>query len=74
MEVRIGIAQSPRDLSFESALSPKELTAKVEQALEAGQGVLKFEDEKGKTIIVPTAAIAYVEIGSEKSRSVGFIA
>jgi hypothetical protein len=46
----------------------------IQQAIESAAPVLKLEDEKGKTILVPTASIAYVEIGAEKARSVGFIA
>lgn len=74
MEIRIGISQSSRDLSFESKLGSSELTALIQQAIESAAPVLKFEDEKGKTILVPTASITYVEIGAEKARSVGFIA
>jgi hypothetical protein len=74
MEIRIGISQSSRDLSFESKLSSSEITALIQQAIESATPVLKLEDEKGKTILVPTASIAYVEIGAEKARSVGFIA
>ena len=74
MEIRIGISQSARDLSFESKMSSKELTTLVQQAIETKAAVLTLEDEKGKTILVPTSAITYVEIGAEKARSVGFIA
>ena len=36
--------------------------------------VLRLRDEKGKIYIVPTATIAFVEVGSEESRRVGFVA
>ncbi|NBU23772.1 MAG: DUF3107 domain-containing protein [Actinobacteria bacterium] len=74
MEVRIGISQSARDLSFESKLSAAELTKLVSSAIESGQPLLSLQDEKGKTILVPTAQISFVEIGAEKARPVGFIA
>lgn len=74
MEIRIGISQSARDLSFESKLSSKELTDLIQKAIETKASLLTLEDEKGKTILVPTSSITYVEIGAEKARSVGFIA
>jgi hypothetical protein len=36
--------------------------------------VLKLSDDKGTVYVVPAAALAYVEIGSEESRRVGFVA
>ena len=74
MEVRIGITQSPRDLSFESKQSAAELTASIARAVESGQPLISLQDEKGKTILIPTSQIAFVEIGAEKARPVGFIA
>lgn len=72
MEVRIGIKENGRDLTFESDQDAKSLAALVEEAL--GSSVLKVTDSKGKLIMVPSASIAYVEIGAEEGRRVGFIA
>jgi hypothetical protein len=74
MDIRIGIRESSRELSFESAQSASEVEAQVSAALEASAKVLKLTDSKGKLYLVPTATIAYVEIGVEESRRVGFIA
>lgn len=74
MDIRIGIRESSRELSFESAQSASEVEAQVSAALEASVKVLKLTDSKGKLYLVPTASIAYVEIGVEESRRVGFIA
>jgi hypothetical protein len=73
MEVRIGITQSARDLSFESSLSNQELTKLIGDAITSGAPLINLTDEKGRTILVPTAAISFVEIGTEKSRAVGFL-
>ena len=35
-------------------------------------GVLTLKDEHGRTIIVPTERIAYIEVRPEPTRSVGF--
>jgi hypothetical protein len=45
----------------------------VAQALEQGTPSLVLQDAKGKRVIIPTAGIAYVEIGAEESRRVGFV-
>ena len=46
----------------------------VAAALDADAKYLSLTDDKGKRYIVPTAALAYVEVGSEESRRVGFVA
>ena len=74
MDIKIGIRQSSREISFESAQSAAEVEAQVAQALEAGAKVLKLVDNKGRLFVVPTDALAYVEIGEEETRRVGFIA
>ena len=74
MEVRIGIRDNAGSLSFESSLSPKDLTATISQAIKSGEPLVELSDDKGKTILVPTNSIAFVEIGAEQGRRVGFIA
>lgn len=74
MEIRIGIANTARELSFESGESADAVTTAVSTALESGQTAVTFTDVKGNTFIVPTAGIAFVEVGTEESRRVGFVA
>jgi prefoldin subunit 5 len=74
MEVRIGIKDNARDLSFDSALSSTEINDLVQKAFESGQSLVTMSDDKGKTMLIPVASIAYVEIGVEETRRVGFIA
>lgn len=74
MDIRIGIRESSRELSFESAQSASEVEAQVATAIDTSAKVLKLADSKGKLYLVPTESIAYVEIGVEESRRVGFIA
>jgi hypothetical protein len=42
--------------------------------LNAGDKIVTFADNKGRKFVVPTASIAYLEIGVEEARRVGFIA
>lgn len=72
MDIRIGIKDTAREISFESSQSASDVEGAVVEAL-AGT-VLTLDDSKGKRYLVPSAQIAYVEIGSETSRRVGFVA
>ncbi|WP_440711241.1 DUF3107 domain-containing protein [Herbiconiux sp. YIM B11900] len=73
MDIRIGIANSPRELNFESSQSPAEIEAIVAAALSDGGTHVSLNDDKGKLYVVPVASLSYVEIGSEESRRVGFV-
>ncbi|MEN9731384.1 MAG: hypothetical protein RL488_694 [Actinomycetota bacterium] len=74
MDIRIGIQNSPRELSFESNQSAAEIESLVSQAIDNGAKILKLKDNKGRLFLVPVASIGYVECGAEESRRVGFIA
>lgn len=70
VEVKVGIQNVMRELLVETDESAAEVTAKIEAAL-AG-GTLSLTDNKGRTVVVPAGALAYVEIGVEEHRRVGF--
>ena len=72
MEVKIGVTDSPRELSFNSAQTPIEVEKLVTDALGSDSGVLSLTDEKGRRFLVQTTRIAYVEIGAADVRRVGF--
>ncbi|MFM6963480.1 MAG: DUF3107 domain-containing protein [Micrococcales bacterium] len=74
MEVRIGIRETARELTFESAQAASEIEQAVASALTGSTKVLTLSDNKGRKFVVPTDSLAYVEIGAEESRRVGFIA
>jgi Protein of unknown function (DUF3107) len=72
VEVKIGIAESPRELVFSSAQTPGEVEELVTAALGEGSGLLSLTDDKGRRFLVHTTKIAYVEIGAADGRRVGF--
>ena len=74
MDIRIGIANSPREISFESSQTSNEVEKIVADALESGSTFVKLSDNKDKIYIVPVASLAYIEVGSETSQRVGFVA
>jgi hypothetical protein len=75
VDVRIGVTQAPRELNIELAddADRSDLKARVEAALAGASDVLWFTDKRGKDVGVPSAKIAYVELGSPDSdRRIGF--
>jgi hypothetical protein len=74
VEIRIGIANTPRELSFESDESADAVRKTVTDALESGASHLSFTDTKGNSYVVPTAGVTFVEVGTDQSRRVGFVA
>lgn len=72
MEVKIGVADSPRELVVSSGDSPDAVEALVTDALGGKQNLLSLVDDKGRRYVIPSAKIAYVEIGPADSRRVGF--
>lgn len=74
VDVRIGIQNSPRELNFETSQSADEVEQAVAAALSGDAVLLQLADVKGARYVVPASALAYVEIGSEEARRVGFVA
>ncbi|CRK61759.1 putative ATP-binding protein [Alloactinosynnema sp. L-07] len=72
MEVKVGVADTVRELVLMSAQSPDEVEAQVAAALKDSTGTLVLLDDKGKRFVIPSARIAYVEIGGADARKVGF--
>lgn len=72
VEVKIGVTDSPRELSFNSAQTPTEVEKEINDALAEDSGVLALTDEKGRRFLVQANKIAYVEIGAADVRRVGF--
>ncbi|KRA23768.1 ATP-binding protein [Microbacterium sp. Root61] len=74
MEIRIGIANTGRELSFETNDPSDDVKKSVAAALDAAATHVSFTDNKGNAYIVPTAGLAYIEFGTEESRRIGFVA
>ncbi|GAA2492673.1 DUF3107 domain-containing protein [Terrabacter carboxydivorans] len=70
MEVRIGVQNVAREITFETTQSSDEIHAAVKAAL--GSDVLELVDDKGGRVIVPSVSIGYVTTGAERKSGVGF--
>ena len=75
MDVRIGVTYTPKEIEIELGddADRDQLRKDIEGALANGEGVLWLTDKRGRTVAVPSAKVAYVEIGSPSDeRKVGF--
>ncbi len=71
VEVRIGISDSPRELTIDLSNSADEIEATVARALHEGSHV-SFTDERGRRLIVPAAKVGFIEVSARSERKVGF--
>ncbi len=72
MEVKIGVQHAPREIVFESNERPEDVEAAVSKALKSNDGLLSLADEKGRRVLIPAGRLAYVELGPQSERRVGF--
>lgn len=71
MEVKIGVQNAARELVVDSGETQEQIQQAIAQAV-SSEGVLTLSDTKGRTVVVPAAKLAYVEIGSSSVGAVGF--
>ena len=71
MEIKIGIQNVAREVTVDTDESAAEIEKRLATAIGDG-GVPAIADSKGRKVIVPAAAIAYLDLGQEKARPVGF--
>ena len=74
MDVRIGVTQAPREVTLEIPDDERDSArAAIEAALSGAVETLWLQDKRGKTVAIPSAKIAYIEMGSpDGDRRVGF--
>ena len=72
MEVKIGVQNAAREIVLESAQTADEVESAVAAALSGSEKLLKLSDEHGRKVLVPAERLAYVEIGEQAPRKVGF--
>ncbi|MEY2698470.1 MAG: hypothetical protein RL720_426 [Actinomycetota bacterium] len=73
MEIRIGMINTSREIGLETSQSAEQIETLVTQALTGSSPVLKLTDDKGKVYLVATGNIAFVEVGSDQNRRIGFV-
>ena len=71
MEVKIGVQHVARELTIDATLDAKGVEEAVSTALEKG-AVLELSDAKGRKLVVPGDKLAYVDISTSTTGTVGF--
>ena len=71
MEIKIGIQHVVRELTVETEETAAIIEASLRKAL-ADDGLVALTDEKGRKVLVPANKIAYIDLGQDKVRPVGF--
>ncbi|MCW3157456.1 DUF3107 domain-containing protein [Micropruina sonneratiae] len=71
MEIKVGVIHAPREIVLESEESSSDVETAFTEAIK-NDSVLTLTDERGRKVLVPAAKIAYLEIGQEAVRRVGF--
>lgn len=72
MEVKIGVQFGARELTIDVTEDSDTVQKAVTDALKDDSGLLTLVDGKGRRVLVPTAKLAYVELGSPAVGQVGF--
>lgn len=72
MEIKLGIRDLNRELSYDVDMATADLEASVRTALGDPDGILTLTDSKGRTALIPSRNLAYVELGADHARPVGF--
>ena len=70
MEVKIGVQNVAREIVIDAAGTDHEIQGAIEAAL-AGNA-LDLRDDKGRRVVVPAAALGYVDLGEPSRGRVGF--
>jgi hypothetical protein len=72
MEIKIGVRSVHRELIVETDLSAEQVEDELRQALATDKGVFSITDVKGRRVVIPVAALGFVEFGEDERQPAGF--
>ena len=72
MEIKIGVQNVAREITVQTTASAAEVEKALQAALSTPNGVFRLAGESGTTILIPASAVAYLDLGQEHARQVGF--
>ena len=73
MEVKVGIQHVNREIVVESSESAVNIEKELLSSIaDGGDGVFTLTDERGRKVLIPVRKSAYVDLGEENARHVGF--
>ena len=71
MEVKIGVQNVAREITFDTDATAEEVAEAVATAIDKGS-VLTLSDARGRQVLVPGGVIGYISLGESERRGVGF--
>jgi len=71
VEIKVGIQHVNREIVVETTESAADIEASLATAL-SDETFFTVTDERGRKVLIPAAKIAYVDLGEENARHVGF--
>ena len=71
MEIKVGIQHVNREIVVETTDSAADIEASLANAM-SEETFFTVTDERGRKVLIPAAKIAYVDLGQENARHVGF--
>lgn len=71
MEVKIGVQNVAREITFESTETAEQIQQTVAAAV-AAKDLITLRDDKGRVVLVPADRLGYLEIGAPEKGRVGF--
>ena len=71
MEIKVGIQHVAREITVDTEQTAAEVEKNLLKAL-SDDSLLTLTDAKGRKVLVPVDKIAYVDLGQENARPVGF--
>jgi hypothetical protein len=72
MEVKVGVKGVARELVVETELTPDDVSSMVKACATDPAVLFDLTDSRGRRVLVPADKLAYVEIGEQEARRVGF--
>ena len=71
MDIKVGIQHVSREVVVDSSETAKDIETAFSSAL-ADNTVLRLTDAHGRQVLIPADKIAYIDLGEENARRVGF--
>ena len=71
MEIKVGIQHVNREIVVETTTSAADIEKSFAEAVDS-DGVFTVQDEHGRKVMIPSTKIAYLDLGEENARRVGF--
>lgn len=71
MDIKVGIQHISREVVVDSSDSAKDIEKAFSAAL-SDDTFLRLTDSQGRQVLIPADKIAYIDLGEENARRVGF--